>query len=118
MGSLPEDVEGDLLELLQELTEYAGKDTLKTAAYFHARFEYIHPFTDGNGRVGRTLMNYYLMTHGHPPVIIYDEDKSCYYAALHSYDKGEDLKPMYEFLKGQTEKTWAKALERAQKGKE
>ncbi|MCL2811367.1 MAG: Fic family protein, partial [Clostridia bacterium] len=58
VGSLPGDVESDLKDLLAELEEYGEVDILKAAAYFHARFEYIHPFADGNGRVGRTLMNY------------------------------------------------------------
>lgn len=112
VGSLPEDVEQDMQHLLDELADYRDKDTLKTAAYFHARFEYIHPFADGNGRAGRTLLNYYLMTHDHPPVIIYEEDRSLYYDALHSYDKDEHLQPMYLFLQAQTAKTWEKALER------
>jgi Fic family protein len=112
VGSLPEDVETDLTELLDELADYEDKDLLKTSAYFHARFEYIHPFADGNGRVGRTLLNYYLMIHDHPPVIIHDEDKRAYYDALACYDKSEDLEPMRLFLIHQTERTWEKALER------
>jgi Fic family protein len=90
VGSLPEDVEKDLTELLEELADYEGRDVLKAAAYFHARFEYIHPFADGNGRVGRTLLNYWLMTRGHPPVIVHDEDKRAYYGALSRYDEAED----------------------------
>jgi len=90
--------------------EYRGKDVLKAAAYFHARFEHIHPFADGNGLVGRTLMNYYLMTHNHPPLIVYNEDKRMYYECLQKYDETENLNPLYEFLKYETEKTWEKTL--------
>lgn len=115
VGSLPEDVEQDLQYLLDEICEYESKDVLKVAAYFHVRFEYIHPFADGNGRVGRTLLNYYLMIHSHPPMIIYEDDKSEYYAALESYDKDEEVKPMYDFMKTQVEKTWSKTLEREEK---
>lgn len=118
VGSLPEDVEGDLTELLAELTEYEDKDTLKVAAYFHARFEYIHPFADGNGRVGRTLLNYYLMIHDHPPLIVYDEDKAAYYDALHAYDVSEELEPMAAFLKQQVERTWDKTLQREHRREE
>jgi Fic family protein len=114
VGSLPEDVEADLAELLDELAEYKDKDPLKVAAYFHTRFEYIHPFADGNGRVGRTLLNYYLMTHDHPPLVIYDEDKNAYYDALHAYDVAEELEPMAAFLREQTQRTWEKALQRQQ----
>ena len=112
VGSLPEDVEHDMQELLATLQELAGKDPLKTATYFHVRFEYIHPFADGNGRVGRTLLNYLLMTRDHPPLIVYDEDKRDYYAALEKYDRNEDYQPMYAFLKKETIRTWEKALER------
>lgn len=112
VGSLPADVEKDLVALLEELADYGDKDTLKVAAYFHARFAYIHPFADGNGRVGRTLLNYHLMIRDHPPLIIHDEDKRAYYNALSRYDEAEDLESMRLFLKRQTERTWEKALAR------
>ena len=112
VGSPPEDVEQDLTALIDEVTAYDGGELLKAAAYFHARFETIHPFADGNGRVGRTLLNYFLMINDHPPLIIYDEDKHSYYDALERYDTAEDITPMLDFLKTQTEKTWDKTLER------
>ena len=112
VGSQPELVENDLQELLTIVGEYGGEDVLKSAAYFHARFEYIHPFADGNGRVGRTLLNYYLLTHGEPPLIIYDEDKALYYRALEKYDSNEEVQPMHEFLVYETENTWRVTLER------
>jgi len=110
VGSAAENVENDLTELIAEINAFEGKDVLKAAAYLHARFEFIHPFADGNGRVGRTLINYYLMTHDHPPLIVYDEDKRMYYECLQNYDEAEELKPLQEFFKFETEKTWEKAL--------
>ena len=115
VGSPPEDVGHDLSALINEITDFKGTETLRAAAYLHARFEYIHPFADGNGRVGRALLNYYLMTRDHPPIIIYDEDKRGYYNALASYDMTEEIDPLSDFLKTQTEKTWVKALEREKK---
>lgn len=73
----------------------------------------IHPFADGNGRVGRTIMNYYLMTHGYPPTIIYQEDKETYYMALTVFDKTQEITGFRKFIKEQTIKTWkVKKLDR------
>lgn len=112
-GLPPVEVEPALAELIDELNTYSGADLLKAAAYFHVRFENIHPFADGNGRVGRTLLNYWLMTHQEPPVIIFEEDRKSYYAALERYDTDEAIGPMLDFLREETVKTWAKAIERA-----
>ena len=110
VGSAAKYVEDDLTELIAEVNAYEGNDVLKVATYLHARFEFIHPFADGNGRVGRTLLNYYLMIRNHPPLIVYHEDKQMYYECLQKYDEVEELNSLYEFLKYETEKTWEKAL--------
>lgn len=113
VGSAADNVEDDLAELITEVNAYDGQNILKVAAYLHVKFEYIHPFADGNGRVGRALLNYYLMTHCHPPLIVYEDDKQRYYECLQKYDEAEEINPMYEFLRHETEKTWKKALELA-----
>lgn len=108
VGTSPEDVERELQELLSEINDAEGKDVLTIAAYLHLRFEEIHPFADGNGRIGRTLMNYYLMTHGFPPVVLHSEEKKTYYLALSVYDKTGEISGFKEFLKEQMVKTWEK----------
>lgn len=111
-GSFPEETYSDLVELCNEVTETLalgyGSKILVVASYFHLRFEQIHPFADGNGRVGRTLMNYILMLGGYPPTIIFDDDKNTYYLALEVYDRKEDISGFIEFIKEQTVKTWWK----------
>lgn len=112
VGSMPEDVEDDMDELLSELTEIPSGKILISAAYFHVQFENIHPFSDGNGRTGRLLMNYLLVLHNHPPIIIFEEDRKDYYYALEQWDSQQDLQPMIDFLKFEAVKTWQRELSR------
>lgn len=111
VGSDAKDVEKDLQELIEEINSTDSDDFLTIVSYFHCRFENIHPFADGNGRVGRTLLNYYLMIHNIKPLIIYDEDKKEYYNCLTIYDEKEDIKPLKEFLNNSQKKTWSKKKE-------
>ncbi len=60
--------------------------TLRWAADAHERFERIHPFTAGNGRVGRLILNLLLRRCGYPPFAVRDRDAALYAAALRSAD--------------------------------
>lgn len=108
VGSSPENVENDLQSLIDEINDYKGNDYLTIVAYFHAMFENIHPFFIGNGRVGRTLLNYYLIIHNLKPLIIYEEDRNIYYDCLEKFDIDNDLKPLKKFIEYQQRKTWTK----------
>jgi hypothetical protein len=66
-------------------------------ADLHARFERIHPFRDGNGRVGRLATNLLLVRHGYPPAVIYKRDRTRYLNALRRAD-GSDPGPLAEIL--------------------
>ncbi len=112
IGALPEDVPEEMAELSEELKDIPSEKVLTAAAFFHAKFENIHPFADGNGRCGRLAMNYLLIFHDHPPIIIHEEDRKGYYTALEAWDRKQDLNPLKEFLIEQAEKTWEKQLER------
>ena len=114
VGAAPEDVAEEMIELLREIQDIPDDKVLTAAAYFHAKFENIHPFADGNGRTGRLLMNYILVIHHHPPVVIHEEDRLGYFNALEAWDTALELAPLIEFLKSQTVKTWQKQIDRHQ----
>lgn len=105
VGAKPDAVLLAIKNLCDELETFTG-DPITAAAYFHLNFESIHPFADGNGRVGRTLMNYYLMIRDYPPTIIYNEDKKTYYLGLSTFDHTGNIDGFIQFLKEQTIKTW------------
>ena len=68
---------------------FNGGDFLSFLEKQHVLFETIHPFDDGNGRTGRIILNYLLISSGYPPVILKgdDENKNKYYKALEQADK-------------------------------
>ena len=77
----------------QNKAKYPG---IVLAAVIHNQFENIHPFRDGNGRVGRILLNNILIKHNLPPINIDLKNRTLYYASLQSYEKNHDLKPTVE----------------------
>ena len=83
--ALPEDVPGKIRELL---TGYRAKEekTLEDILDFHVKFERIHPFQDGNGRVGRLIMFKECLKYHIVPFIIEDNLKMFYYRGLKEWD--------------------------------
>ena len=110
IGTNPGEVHEDLSLLLDELNTIPLTNILAAAAYFHARFEDIRPFSDGNGRTGRLAMNYFLITNNHPPIIIHEEDRTGYFSALEEWDESHVLDPLIDYLEGQTIKTWEEEI--------
>jgi Fic family protein len=99
-----------LNDALKELVEWYKKNNKKfkplvLAAIIHNQFEHIHPFQDGNGRVGRLLLNFMLLKNKHPPINILLEDRAEYYNTLQEYSKNQNPRPTVMFLIKQYKKT-------------
>lgn len=87
--SLPPAIHADLSEWSRSTGR--REDTVHPivhAAEHHAWFERIHPFTDGNGRVGRLLLNFMLLKEGYPPAVIQAAQRPRYLQALRTADTG------------------------------
>ncbi len=85
---------GEVLARVAEKT----KDIIGLSASVHAKFEQIHPFSDGNGRIGRLLMNAMLLNENIAPAIIRQEQKRLYYAYLYKAQTKDDLSQLQDFL--------------------
>ena len=112
VGASAEDTPYEMDELLEDMrnTNINSSNVIKAAAYFHCKMENIHPFSDGNGRTGRLLVNHLLMNHNVPPMIIFNEDKKQYFEALRSWDERQSISEMAAFIQQETVKTWSKQV--------
>ncbi|MEK6883018.1 MAG: Fic family protein [Nanoarchaeota archaeon] len=92
-----------VLTLISELVKWYNLNKKKLppivlAAVVHNQFEYIHPFEDGNGRVGRLLMNNILIKHKMPPVNITMDYRKEYYESIRIFQNSGDIKPTIELI--------------------
>ena len=99
MGAPPSRVVSLLNELVEWYNKYKNKyPALVLAAVVHNQFENIHPFRDGNGRVGRILLNNILIKNNLPPINIDFKNRKEYYSSLQEYEKKHNLKPTLELF--------------------
>ena len=75
-----------------------NKDVISLSAKIHSRFEQIHPFSDGNGRIGRLLINAMLLERNIAPAIIRQEQKQLYYAYLYKAQTKDDFSQLEDFF--------------------
>jgi Fic family protein len=107
----PKDVEKKMASLIQWYKENETKlYPLELAFRFHHQFEEIHPFADGNGRVGRMLLNYILIRHRYYPIIIRKTHRTTYLRVLEAADHSQ-YAPLLRFGLTKTKETYRKFFE-------
>ena len=94
----PEHVERMIETTLVEYTSDYNSYFLDKIGKFHLDFETIHPFNDGNGRIGRVIINYQLQRLGFPSVIVRDREKKDYYKSFGDYRDSKNTKTIEKIL--------------------
>lgn len=89
VSSVPAEL-GDWLDRANASHSDEAWHLFEELAYLHASFECIHPFPDGNGRVGRLVLNLLLVRYGYPPAVIHKDERPRYLRALERADGGDE----------------------------
>jgi Fic family protein len=98
IASPPDLIEGLISQMLTEYKGATNNEIIKNIAKLHLTFEHIHPFVDGNGRIGRLLNNYLLIREGFVPINIKFIDRSRYYDAFKEFDESKKTNIMEEII--------------------
>lgn len=93
----PEEVSSLMEELINAYNN--SEQTLEDITKFHAFYERIHPFQDGNGRTGRMIMLKQCLNNDLVPIIVKDESKPIYYKALHIASTDNNFVPLMDYFK-------------------
>lgn len=100
--------------IMEYKEEWQSFHPVVRATLLHGEFVKIHPFTDGNGRTSRLLLNFELMKNGYTPIIIKKENRARYYEVLDYAHTTMDYKPFLEFVAEmvmESEQLWLSLLE-------
>ena len=107
--TLPEDVPAHMEELISRYTRIQTP-ALEDLAAFHAEYENIHPFQDGNGRTGRIILFRESLKHGMVPVIIRNENKAAYVRCLNDAQTKGDLKNLTKYFEEEQDAFYKETL--------
>ncbi len=94
----PKQIIGKLEDMFIRYNSSVNENIIKRIAVFHLSFEHIHPFVDGNGRIGRVLNNYLLIREGYVPMNIKFIDRTLYYDAFEEFDRNNSSSIMEEIV--------------------
>jgi len=94
----PKEMKGGLEKLLATYYASSHEHIVRRIARLHLTFEHIHPFVDGNGRIGRVINNYLLIREGFVPINIKFIDRKKYYEAFKEFDQKETTTVMEEIV--------------------
>jgi Fic family protein len=98
IGADPKNVVKLLTDMLTEYHANVSEHIVKRIARLHLTFENIHPFCDGNGRIGRVLNNYCLIREGYVPINIAFVNRARYYDAFKEFEDSEKTAIMEEII--------------------
>ncbi len=98
VASNPLEVVDRLQKVITEYHASSAQPIVKRIAKFHLGFEYVHPFVDGNGRIGRVLNNYLLLRGGYVSINIKFIDRKMYYNAFEEFQKNGHTKIMEKIV--------------------
>ncbi len=94
----PKQVYDSMEEMLIKYYSTAHLSIVKRIVFLHLTFEHIHPFVDGNGRIGRVINNYFLIREGYVPINIKFIDRALYYDAFSEFDSSGNTTIMEDIV--------------------
>jgi len=98
MGAPPQTIKKRIGETIITFSSMVTQFPIDRISRFHLEFEQIHPFVNGNGRIGRVLINYQLGQYGFPNIIIQNKAKQYYYRAFSTFTDNGSTKDMERII--------------------